>query len=100
MASDDPILAYMNLPLADRHAVARLLSPAARRALHERLRKRLDAERRQKQHARNPAMLLGCSPVLSKHLLAVASEAPGAAPVTQKARVALRTVIEQRSADL
>lgn len=98
MASDDPLLAYMDLPLGDRRAVERLLPASKRRALQERLRQRLESERLQKQRARNPALLIGCSPLLSKHLLAVATEMPGAAQATEKARSAIRTVIEQRSA--
>lgn len=93
MPSSDPLLAYMAMPLGDRRAVERLLSPAKRRALHEQIRSRLASERREKERARNPAAQLKCGLPLAKHLLAVAATAPGT-EATEKTRAAIRHLIE------
>lgn len=94
MAPDDAVLAYMNLSLADRWAVERLLPPSERTSLQHRVRSRLYAEQRERQRTTNPAALLKCSPVLATYLVSVASGA-STTSVTSQARAAVRSTIEQ-----
>lgn len=96
MRSDDPIQAYMQMPILDRWAINQLLPSTVRRHLRTMIKAHRLQQYKTRVRATDPAAALTCSQPLARHLVALAAEASNTA-ATAKTRQAVHDVIERFS---